>query len=198
MRLVRTLVPLLAALPLLLARTALPRTRRRVADRPALRRARRPQERPVPRRAPRPRPYVPRHAVPPTADEAEFLARVLVRRRHHLGAVIANRVLPAGITRRGATTSARRLAEAAGDDGVLAEIVSHFDARHGDVEPAVVRHVLTEVASRFHDVAIVASREAERRAELSELAAHVLDVPSLDSDVNDLSGLMALVGHLRD
>ncbi|GAA3989440.1 hypothetical protein FOF52_17505 [Thermobifida alba] len=79
MRLVRTLVPLLAALPLLLARTALPRTRRRVADRPALRRARRPQERPVPRRAPRPRPYVPRHAVPPTADEAEFHR---VARRH--------------------------------------------------------------------------------------------------------------------
>ncbi|MEY9214306.1 hypothetical protein NI17_020465 [Thermobifida halotolerans] len=78
MRLVHTLVPLLAALPLLLAR-ALPRTRRPVADRPAPARARRPQAaRPAPR-VPRPRPYVPRHAVPPAVDAAEFHR---VARRH--------------------------------------------------------------------------------------------------------------------
>jgi hypothetical protein len=40
-------------------------------------------------------------------------------------------------------------------------------------------------------------REAERRAELAELAPQVLDVPSLDSDIFDLSGLMELVAHLR-
>jgi anion-transporting ArsA/GET3 family ATPase len=132
------------------------------------------------------------------AYEAEYLARELVRRRHHLGAIVANRVLPAGITRRGASTSAKRLAEVAGNDAALAEIVEHFDPADSAVDAEVVRDVLAEVATRFHDVAIVASREAERRAELSELAAHVLDVPSLDSDVNDLTGLMALVGHLRN
>ncbi len=131
------------------------------------------------------------------AHEAQFLAQELLRRRHHLGAIVANRVLPAGITRRGAATSARRLAEAASDDTVLGGIVEHFDRRRGAVDPDVVRDVLTEVATRFHDVAIVATREAERRAELSDLAAQVLDVPSLDTDVNDLDGLMALVGHLR-
>jgi hypothetical protein len=57
--------------------------------------------------------------------------------------------------------------------------------------------VLSEVATRFQDVAIVAMREAERRAELAELAPQVLDVPSLDSDIFDLTGLMELVGHLR-
>ena len=36
------------------------------------------------------------------------------------------------------------------------------------------------------------TREAERRAELAELAPQVLDVPSLDSDVHDLAGLMTL------
>ncbi|KUP95791.1 hypothetical protein [Thermobifida cellulosilytica] len=78
MRLVHTFVPLLAALPLLLAR-ALPRTRRPVADRPDPARARRPQvARPAPR-VPRPRPYVPRHAVPPVVDDAEFHR---VARRH--------------------------------------------------------------------------------------------------------------------
>jgi len=60
-----------------------------------------------------------------------------------------------------------------------------------------VRDVLSEVATRFQDVAIVAMREAERRAELAELAPQVLDVPSLDSDIFDLTGLMELVGHLR-
>lgn len=132
------------------------------------------------------------------AYEAEYLAQELLRRRHHLGAIIANRVLPAGITRRGAATSAKRLAEAAADDTALMEIVAHFDARKPEVDPEVVRDVLTEVATRFQDVAIVASREAERRSELSDLAAQVLDVPSLDNDVNDLDGLMALVGHLRN
>jgi hypothetical protein len=57
--------------------------------------------------------------------------------------------------------------------------------------------VLCAVATRFQDVAIVAMREAERRAELAELAPQVLDVPSLDSDIFDLTGLMELVGHLR-
>jgi hypothetical protein len=40
-------------------------------------------------------------------------------------------------------------------------------------------------------------REAERRSELAELAPQVLDAPSLDSDIFDLSGLLTLVGHLR-
>ena len=132
------------------------------------------------------------------AYEAEYLARELVRRRHHLGAVIANRVLPAGITRRGVATSARRLAEAAADDVALKGIVKQFEGAGRDVDREVVADVLTEVATRFHDVAIVASREAERRAELADLAPQVIDVPSLDSDVNDLASLMALVGHLRN
>jgi anion-transporting ArsA/GET3 family ATPase len=131
------------------------------------------------------------------AHEAEYLARELLRRRYHLGAIVANRVLPAAITRRAAGTSAKRLAEAAADDATLDRIVAQFDEDGDDVDPDVVRDVLTEVATRFHDVAIVASREAERRAELAELASQVLDVPSLDSDVNDLAGLMTLVEHLR-
>ena len=57
--------------------------------------------------------------------------------------------------------------------------------------------MLAEVAARFHDVALVATREAERRAELAALAPQVLDVPSMDSDINDLTGLLGLVGHLR-
>src|SRR5215213_5385355 len=123
------------------------------------------------------------------AHEAVYLARELLARDYDLGAVIANRVLPTALTRRAAATSAKRLGEAAAT-GAL-------DATGPAVDERVVRAVLTEVAERFHDVALVAAREAERRAELAALAPQVIDVPSLESDVNDLGALMALVDHLR-
>ena len=43
-------------------------------------------------------------------------------------------------------------------------------------------------ATRFHDVALVATREAERRAELAALAPRCSTSPSLDSDIHDLAG----------
>jgi anion-transporting ArsA/GET3 family ATPase len=132
------------------------------------------------------------------AHEAGFLARELASRDYNLGAVVANRVLPPALTRRGAATSAKRLAARVDDDEFIGAVVDGLGSGAGSpVEPKVVRDVLSEVAIRFQDVAIVAMREAERRAELAELAPLVLDVPSLDSDIFDLTGLMELVGHLR-
>ena len=55
------------------------------------------------------------------AHEAAFLARELLARDYDLGAIIANRVLPPALTRRGAATSAKRLAEAADDGGSSAD-----------------------------------------------------------------------------
>jgi anion-transporting ArsA/GET3 family ATPase len=132
------------------------------------------------------------------AHEAAFLARELASRDYNLGAVVANRVLPPALTRRGAATSAKRLAARVDDDEFIGAVVDGLGGGAGSaVEPKVVRDVLSEVATRFQDVAIVAMREAERRAELAELAPQVLDVPILDSDIFDLSGLMELVAHLR-
>jgi anion-transporting ArsA/GET3 family ATPase len=133
------------------------------------------------------------------AHEAGYLARELLARGYHLGAIIANRVLPTALTRRGAVDSADRLADRVDDEDFVRAVAAELsdDGRGAPVEPKVVHDVLAEVATRFHDVAIVAMREAERRAELSELAPQVLDAPSLDSDVFDLSGLLTLVGHLR-
>ncbi len=112
---------------------------------------------------------------------------------------MANRVLPRALTRRGAATSARRLAAAAEDPTAVDRVVAAI-ASDGGLRPdgRVVHDVLVEVAARFHDVALVATREAERRAELAALAPEVLDVPSLDSDVNDLATLWSVVCHLRD
>ena len=56
--------------------------------------------------------------------------------------------------------------------------------------------VLGEIAARFHDVALVATREAERRTELAALAPQVLDVEALPGDVHDLAGLLAIVDQL--
>jgi anion-transporting ArsA/GET3 family ATPase len=131
------------------------------------------------------------------AHEAAFLARELLARQHHLGAIIANRVLPSDLTRRSAATSSKRLAEAAAEGPLVPDVVAALSANGPAIDERVVRDVLNEVATRFHDVALVAAREAERRAELATLAPEVLDVPSLDSDVHDLAGLMTLVEHLR-
>jgi anion-transporting ArsA/GET3 family ATPase len=133
------------------------------------------------------------------AHEAGYLARELLSRDYHLGAIVANRVLPTALTRRGAVDSANRLAERVDDEEFVGAVAAELNHRSpaAAAEPKVVRDVLAEVATRFHDVAIVAMREAERRAELAELAPQVLDAPTLDSDIFDLSGLLTLVGHLR-
>jgi len=130
------------------------------------------------------------------AHEAVFLARELTERGHHLGAIVANRTLPAAFTKRAAASSARALVDAVdGDDELVDAVVERLgDAR---IEPRTAREVLGEVGRRFHEVALVATREAERRAELSDLAPQLIDVPILDSDVHDLAGLLTLVDHLR-
>jgi len=132
------------------------------------------------------------------AHEAAFLGQAVLERGYHLGAIIANRVLPSTLTRRGAATSARRLGEAAADDELMDKLAGALSAEGAGVDAEVLGDVLNEVATRFHDVALVAAREAERRAELTELAPEVFDVPSLGGDVNDLAGLMTIAEHLRE
>ena len=121
--------------------------------------------------------------------EAAYFARELVRREYHLGAIIANRVLPISMTAKASATSARKLVKAA--DGDLADQI----AEQLDAPPGVVTDVLTEVGTRFHDVAVVATREAERRAELADLCHLLVAVPVLDRDVNDVADLLELAAH---
>jgi len=118
--------------------------------------------------------------------EAAYLARELRRRDTHLGAMLANRVLPPSFTAKRSATSARKLAKQA--DGPLADDVAAALAADRDV----VSDVLGEIAVSFHDVAIVATREAERRTELAELAPLLVTAPMLEHDVNDLADLYEL------
>jgi anion-transporting ArsA/GET3 family ATPase len=134
------------------------------------------------------------------SHEARFLARELARRELHLGAIVANRTLPSSFTAKASATSARKLERqvaVSGDDahgeggGVVAAVASVLDA-----DPEAVRDVLREMAVRFHDLAVVATREAERRAELASLSPLLVAVPFLDHDVNDVGDLLEITEHL--
>jgi hypothetical protein len=61
-----------------------------------------------------------------------------------------------------------------------------------------VRSVLTQIASRFDDVAMVAARESDRRSELATMAPTMVSVPWLEGDIHDLAGLGRLAGYLRN
>jgi anion-transporting ArsA/GET3 family ATPase len=135
------------------------------------------------------------------AHEAGHLVRELTGRRYLVGALIANRVMPPALTSRAAAASAQRLAEAVTAGDLAARVATEVSAAMPGaplVDADVVAGVLGRVAESFHDVALVATREAERRAELAALAAQVLDVEALPSDVHDLTGLVAIVAGLRE
>jgi len=127
------------------------------------------------------------------AHEAAYLAAELRRRKLPLGAIIVNRVLPESIGDDAAADSAGTLLELSDDEAFVAEVATRIEA-----EPDVTAAVLREVATRFSDMALVATREAERRAELASLTTCLLAAPSLDGEVNDVHGLAQLAGHLRD
>lgn len=127
------------------------------------------------------------------AYEAAFLARELQHRHMSLGAIVLNRTLPSSFRAPGAATSARQLAASLDDEAFVAEI-----AAVADVDAAQARTVLAEVSERFHDIAVVARREAERRSELESIGALTVTAPTLDHDVTDLAALLELGAHLTD
>src|SRR5215211_2877606 len=120
--------------------------------------------------------------------EASYLARALRDRDMHLGAIIANRVLPAGITSKASATSARKLA--ALDDQTVQRVAKALDA-----DPEVVEGLLHELATQFHDTAMVATRESERCAELAALAPLLVSIPLLEGDANDVADLLQIAEH---
>ena len=146
------------------------------------------------------------------AYEAVTLSRELERRSMHLGAVVLNRVLPTAFRSAAAAKSARRLRAAIGakpgatPDGEAAAAVDKAAQHSGSVVARVAKaigadsvevgDVLAEVSARFHDVAVVASREAERRNELERIGALTVSAPSLPFDVTDLDALALLGAHL--
>jgi anion-transporting ArsA/GET3 family ATPase len=134
------------------------------------------------------------------AHEAGYLVRELSERQYLVGAVIANRVMPRALTSRAAAASAERLASAAVETDLPDRVAAALARpKHGaEVTSAIVAGVLARVAESFHDVALVATREAERRAELAAMTSQLFDVEALPGDVHDLGGLLAIVERMRD
>jgi anion-transporting ArsA/GET3 family ATPase len=118
--------------------------------------------------------------------ESEFFIRALAERHLPLGALILNKVLPAWLV--------DRAAEAAADKVVArADVLAKGPlASLGD--PATTARVLQEAAMALDNLALVAKREAELRAELRTAADLVVSVPHLPGDVHDL----AAVAHLGE
>ena len=56
--------------------------------------------------------------------------------------------------------------------------------------------VLRTIATSYRNFAVVASREAELRTELSQAPEVVVDVPNLEVDVHDLGGLASIADAL--
>jgi anion-transporting ArsA/GET3 family ATPase len=119
--------------------------------------------------------------------EASYLVRALGRRDLHLGAIIANRVLPSSFTSKPAERAAGKLGKQSARSALARDLAASLDRDATDVA-----RVLRELGDRFADVAIVATRESERQAELAELTSLLVTIPVLDRDVNDLGDLVEM------
>ncbi len=116
--------------------------------------------------------------------EAEFFLAALRDLGLHPGALVLNKVLPATLR----DPEVSRVAERLFADGPALAGVLGPDA--GD--PGAVARVLGEVGESFLNFAVVAKREAEKRAELGVTPDVVVTVPFFESDIYDLAGLLEL------
>jgi anion-transporting ArsA/GET3 family ATPase len=117
---------------------------------------------------------------PAPAHEAEFFIDALAERDLHLGAVLLNKILPPELLDDDAADVAERLSA---DSVAVAEAAG--------LDPAAAP-VLAEVAESFLNYRVVATREAEQRAELTTHADLVASVPALSDDIHDLAGLLEM------
>jgi anion-transporting ArsA/GET3 family ATPase len=121
------------------------------------------------------------------AREAEFFMELLAERKLHLGALVLNKVLPTFLLDRTASASARQMS--ADPAAVAAQLGALGD-------PAVLERVVAEIGENFANYHVVAKREAEQRAEMARLPDAVAAVPTLEDDVADLGGLLAVGEYL--
>jgi anion-transporting ArsA/GET3 family ATPase len=119
--------------------------------------------------------------------EAEFFIEALRDRKFPLGAVVLNKVLPDWFRDREATVVAQRLCAEAGP---LAETVAAAGAP--PLDTTALARVLGEVGESYLNFQVVATREAEQRAELAADTDVVATVPYADHDITDLAGLLEL------
>jgi len=121
--------------------------------------------------------------------ETRFFADALAERKLPLDAVVANKVLPVELRAQSAAKAAQSIRRQRSE--LARQLAPKVRSTVTKIEG-----VLTEIVDRFDDVAVVASREAERLGELADVAPVLVTVPALDSDIHDLNGLLMLGTHL--
>ena len=121
--------------------------------------------------------------------EADYFIQVLSAKRYHLGALVLNRVLPGYLLDEAAGRRAEQLSARADDlgapDSLLAGLVGSGPDGH-------LARVLAEVGENFRNFAVVARREAKQRQELAGRSDVVAVARELDTDINDMGGLLRL------
>jgi anion-transporting ArsA/GET3 family ATPase len=117
--------------------------------------------------------------------EAERFCEELVRRGFHLGALVLNKTLPETLLSAEGRVAAERL-EA--DAHTIAKTLADTGAAVF-ADPARTARVLRTSSESFRNFSVVANRERELRQELARLPEVVVDVPSFESDIADLTGL---------
>jgi len=123
--------------------------------------------------------------------EAQFLVDELRRRHMPLGAVVLNRTLPASVRQPAVAKAASAMGAITSDSASLGRVSSAA----GKPVDAVAR-VLQGVAEHHREIAVVAAREAERRAALDALVPTTVAVPTMPTDVHDLDVLRELGSYL--
>ena len=126
---------------------------------------------------------------PTPLREADFFLRELTLRRYDVGALVLNRALPPSLSIPATEAAAEAL-------GTEPEGGAKVTARELDLDPELVARVLRTAASSAREWAVVARREAAARERMASAAPLVVTVPSLDGEVGDLEGILALSGIL--
>jgi anion-transporting ArsA/GET3 family ATPase len=126
---------------------------------------------------------------PSPVRETEFFIDALAERKLSLGAVVLNKMLPDWFGDRTATAVAQRMCA---DPAGLAKAVTEAPGGAGIGPADQAARVLAEVGESFLNFQVVATREAEQRAELAAESDVVATIPYADHDITDLTGLLEL------
>jgi anion-transporting ArsA/GET3 family ATPase len=117
--------------------------------------------------------------------EAEYFCAELTSREYHLGALVLNRVLPESFADPDVAAAADRLVD------MPEHIAEALAATGADAlgDRAALTRVLRTVGMSFQNFAVVATREAEMRAQLAKVPEVLATVPTFADDVHDVTGL---------
>ena len=117
--------------------------------------------------------------------EAEFFCSELTARGLHRGGLVLNRVMPEAFTDPAVAAAARVLT----DDPTRVATALAAAGVAALADPVAVARVLRTVGTSFQQLAVVATREAELRAELSRVPEAMATVPTFAEDVHDVRSL---------